>query len=103
MSGSTRRYRARQLHQPDGWLSPGYVEVDERGFVASVAGSVSAGWEDAEVEQLDGFVVPGMVNIHSHVHQRGLSGRSEPGTDSTVEESFWTWRTRMYDFANRLS
>lgn len=103
MSGSRRRYRARHLHQPDGWLSPGYVEVDERGFVASVAGSVPAGWEDAEVEQLDGFVVPGMINVHSHVHQRGLSGRSEPGTDSTVEESFWTWRTRMYDFANRLS
>ncbi len=103
MSGSRQRYRAAHLHQPDGWRSPGYFEVDERGYIASVASGLPAGWDEAGVERLDGFVVPGMVNLHSHAHQRGLSGRSEPGADSTVEESFWTWRTRMYDFANRPS
>ncbi len=103
MSELRRRYRATHLHQPDGWLSPGYVEVDERGFVAGVAGEIPSAWDEAEIERLDGFVLPGMPNVHSHVHQRGLAGRAEPGTDATVEESFWTWRTRMYDYANRLS
>lgn len=103
MRTSSRWFRAAHLHQPDGWLSPGYMAVDDRGDIVSVSRDLPPGVDDADAERLDGFVLPGMPNVHSHVHQRGLSGRSEPGTDSTVEESFWTWRTRMYDFANRLS
>ena len=103
VSGRSGRYRVEHLHQPDGWLSPAYLSVDERGFIDTVSGTQPADWAEPDIERINGFVIPGMLNVHSHVHQRGLAGRVEPPTNTTIEESFWTWRTRMYDFANRPS
>jgi len=103
LSRGERCFRATHLHQPGGWLSPGYLAVDGSGIITAVSGEPIEGRDTGDVEMLDGFVVPGMPNLHSHAHQRGLSGRSEPPTDSTAEESFWTWRERMYAFANRIS
>lgn len=103
MGVTGQRYRAEHLHQPGGWLSPGYVEVDEHGTIIRVEGVMPVEWDANELEVLPGFVIPGMINVHSHAHQRGLAGRAEAGTDATAEESFWTWRSRMYAFANRVS
>lgn len=51
---------------------------------------------------LDGPVIPGMPNCHSHAFQRqmaGLAGLTGPdGADS-----FWSWREAMYKLAGRLS
>lgn len=47
-------------------------------------------------EQIWGDALPGMINVHSHSFQRGLAGRSEYRTSH--RDSFWTWRTTMYDF-----
>lgn len=44
--------------------------------------------------------LPGFVNAHSHAFQRGIRGqthRRAPG-----ENSFWSWRTAMYQAANSL-
>jgi formiminoglutamate deiminase len=51
----------------------------------------------AEATRLDGLVIPGFANAHSHAFQRALRGRaqSERGT-------FWTWRERMYALAEVL-
>lgn len=103
MPGTQRRYRADHLHQPGGWLSPGFMEVDDGGAVSLVEPAMPDTWDAAGVERLTGFVIPGMINVHSHAHQRGLAGRAEAGTDATAEESFWTWRERMYALANRIS
>ena len=56
-----------------------------------------AGVDSAEVERLPGLVVPGFADAHSHIFHRGLRGRTHDGTGT-----FWTWRDRMYDLANRL-
>jgi formimidoylglutamate deiminase len=98
-----QRFHVDHLHQPDGWLSPGYLEIDQQGHIASVSAEQPAAWDGATVERLSGYVIPGMLNVHSHAHQRGLAGRAEVGTSGTVEENFWTWRERMYGFANMLS
>ena len=45
-----------------------------------------------------GFGIPGAANLHSHAFQRALAGRAERG----VEDTFWTWRARMYEFVERL-
>ncbi len=54
--------------------------------------------EDAECPpdsvRLDGFVVPGLANAHSHVFHRVLRGRTH-GARGT----FWSWRSLMYDVA----
>lgn len=103
MNGGAQRFLADHLHQPGGWLSPGYIEVDGDGLIARVEGALPDGWNARELERLPGFVLPGMVNLHSHAHQRGLAGRAEAGAGANAEESFWTWRTRMYALANRVS
>ncbi len=41
-----------------------------------------------------------MPNAHSHVVQRELAGRTERA--GPKGDSFWTWRTAMYDFVERL-
>jgi formiminoglutamate deiminase len=47
--------------------------------------------------RLEGLTLPGLANVHSHAFHRALRGRTqdEPG-------SFWSWRQRMYEVADRL-
>jgi formimidoylglutamate deiminase len=47
-------------------------------------------------------MLPGMVNSHSHAFQRVLRGRTEYRT-SNQQDSFWTWREKMYSAATRLT
>ena len=47
---------------------------------------------------VSGVVMPGLVNAHSHAFHRALRGRTHGGTGD-----FWSWRTPMYEIANRLT
>jgi formimidoylglutamate deiminase len=47
------------------------------------------------------YVIPGMVNCHSHAFQRAFAGFSEQGSNG--QDSFWTWRSVMYQFLSKLS
>ncbi|MGH2557580.1 MAG: formimidoylglutamate deiminase [Thermomicrobiales bacterium] len=96
------RYRAAHLHQPAGWLSPGYLEIDDAGRIIAVESAHPASWSDDEYHDLSGFVLPGMPNLHSHAHQRGIAGRAE-GIPGSTHADFWSWRDRMYAHANALS
>ncbi len=52
----------------------------------------------------DVLVMPGFVNAHSHAFQRCLRGRVEKrGEGAAAHDDFWSWRTAMYDAAQRLS
>ncbi|MFC7330534.1 formimidoylglutamate deiminase [Marinactinospora rubrisoli] len=69
------------------------VEVDG-GRIAAVR---SAAEPPPDAERLPGLTMPGMANAHSHAFHRALRGRTgERGG------SFWTWRERMYQVADRL-
>ena len=96
------RYRVAHLHQPTGWLSPGYLEIEATGTIAVVEASLPAAWSARDLQRLDGYVVPGMVNLHSHAHQRGLAGRAEGIAAAGNRDTFWTWRARMYEFVAGL-
>lgn len=81
-----------------GWLTPGWIEVDGAGAIASVAAGEPA---DGSGERIAGYAVAGMPNLHSHAFQRGFAGLTEragPGDDS-----FWTWREAMYRFVAQLT
>ena len=80
----TKIYEVEHLHQPDGWLSPGYVEVGDDGVILSVSGTRPEG---RPVERLGGFGVPGLSNLHSHAFQRALAGRTEFVTGARAEAS----------------
>jgi formimidoylglutamate deiminase len=94
MSNTTaiQAFTARRLWQQAGWQREAAFAVDDRGYIASAAGG--------SPQFLDGWVLPGMPNLHSHAFQRAMAGLAErrgPGDDS-----FWTWRETMYSFAERI-
>ena len=59
---------------------------------------VGAAPGDAEI--LDGPVLPGMPNLHSHAFQRAMAGSAERRAGSA--DDFWSWREAMYALAARL-
>lgn len=48
-------------------------------------------------EKPESFLIPGMVNLHSHAFQRAMAGMTEIAGEGP--DSFWTWRDVMYRFA----
>ena len=87
------------LHQPEGWLSPGFVEVDATGTIARVSAVRPRDWPK-DTATIRGFAIPGMPNVHSHAFQRAMAGFAEHRGHPT--DTFWTWRETMYSFANAL-
>ena len=94
----TNSYGFHHLLLPDGWRSPGFIDVDDAGNIVALPDGPAPG---TNVGHIAGYAVPGMPNLHSHAFQRAMAGlaeRSGPG-----EDSFWTWRETMYRFVDRLS
>jgi len=83
----------------DGWADDVLLEVDAAGFIAAVTPGVSEPAADAE--PLSGVAIPGMPNLHSHAFQRAMAGLTE--ARGPTEDSFWTWRQRMYAFVERIA
>jgi len=52
-------------------------------------------------EETHNLALPGMPNLHSHSFQRAMAGLAEHRVNFT--ESFWSWRSVMYHFAQRLT
>ena len=93
-------YQVEHIHQPGGWLSPGYLEVGNGGTILSVSADRPEG---QTVQRLAGFGVPGLANLHSHAFQRALAGRTEIVTGARAEDNLWTWRQEMYRMVDRLT
>ena len=53
-----------------------------------------------DATMLDGPVLPGLVDAHSHAFQRAFAGRAE--TRAARDDDFWSWRDRMYAVALRI-
>ncbi len=94
------RLEFEHLHQPDGWLSPAFVEVGANGMIESVGADPTPDW--TADERVRGFTVPGMPNLHSHGFQRALAGRTESRTADADADNLWSWRELMYRFVGRL-
>jgi formiminoglutamate deiminase len=77
---------------PDGPARDVLIEEADGAFT-----TVTAGAEQGEAELLPGIAVPGFANCHSHAFHRALRGRTNTGGGT-----FWTWRERMYELAERL-
>lgn len=91
---------ARHALLPEGWRRDVLLEWGGDGRFLAVTPDAAA---PAGVEQAD-YVLPGMVNLHSHSFQRALSGLTEiAGAGEEHADSFWTWRDLMYRFALRIT
>lgn len=92
-----RSWWAPFAHLPTG-LGRDVLICEEDGVFAALTPGV--GREEAAqggASLLEGVVIPGLANCHSHAFHRALRGRthSDGGT-------FWTWREGMYRVAARL-
>ena len=90
-------YHCPQVLLSDGWARDCRITVDDQGLITGIEKDSSS----AGASRLPGPVIPGMVNVHSHIHQRliaGLTGYRAVGADS-----FWTWREQMYRAVGLLS
>ena len=92
-----RRYLAPSAMLPSGWADDVLIVVDDDGSIASVASDMI----DVTAERLNGPVVPGMPNLHSHAFQRAMAGLTQRA--GPEGDSFWAWRELMYRFLARLT
>jgi formimidoylglutamate deiminase len=95
--GTTASLFARHALLADGWQQDVRIAWDADGTLTAVTpGALQhAGEPDAT------YVLPGMVNLHSHAFQRALGGLTE--TAGEGPDSFWTWRDLMYRFARHIT
>jgi formiminoglutamate deiminase len=78
----------------DGMIEHGVAITIEEDRIALVSTGVEP---PPGAHRLAGLTLPGMANAHSHAFHRALRGRTHGETGS-----FWTWRERMYELADRL-
>lgn len=83
---------------PSGWARDVCVSIDARGDIVEVRSGQSVSGEGIHVS---GCALPGVPNLHSHAHQRAMAGLAEYAGPSA--DSFWSWRTVMYEFVNRMT
>ncbi len=88
---------ARDALLPTGWGRDVVVDIGGDGTIRAVEAALSA---PADAKRVQGALVPGMPNVHSHAFQRALAGLTERGGPSA--DDFWTWRTEMYRFLERI-
>jgi formiminoglutamate deiminase len=81
---------------PDGWARNVRLTV-ANGRIANVELDAKALSGDTRAD----IGLPGMPNLHSHAFQRGMAGLTERRGDGA--DSFWTWRTLMYRFVDRIT
>ncbi|GJL81259.1 MAG: formimidoylglutamate deiminase [marine bacterium B5-7] len=74
----------------DGWHDAVTIAVNSDGWIESVDVD-----NDSPADHLlNGPVIPGIPNIHSHAHQRAMAGLAEKASGN--RDSFWSWREAMY-------
>ncbi len=78
------------------WVHNLRVEIED-GRIAALKSGTEPKPEDTRVDVL----LPALANLHSHAFQRAMAGMTE--TRVAGRESFWTWRTLMYRFLDRLT
>jgi formimidoylglutamate deiminase len=82
---------------PAGWARDVLIEWDAAGALTAVTPAAAPG----AAPRAAGPVLPGMPNLHSHAFQRAFAGLTEFRAEA--QDSFWSWRDRMYRFAARIS
>ena len=92
------RYHFQSAFVAQGWARDVDVQVSDEGIITAMTAATAAATSGAE--RIDGIVVPGMANAHSHAFQRAMAGNTEYSL--SARDSFWTWRRAMYALANRI-
>jgi formiminoglutamate deiminase len=92
---SVRRWHAELAWSPALGLRTDVLIETDGDRLTSVTPDVAAPTEPAI--RLRGLTMPGLANVHSHAFHRALRGITQASRGT-----FWTWRERMYQVADRL-
>lgn len=91
-----------ELWAPRAWVGGGWQEevslFVEDGHWSRVQTGTAPG---PQAQVLDGPVLPGLVNAHSHAFQRAFAGLAE--RRELDQDDFWSWRDGMYRTALRIT
>ncbi|MDQ2147657.1 formimidoylglutamate deiminase [Alcaligenaceae bacterium C4P045] len=83
---------------PTGWARDVLFTWDAHGRYTHIAPNAAC---PPDAIRAAGPVLPGITNLHSHAFQRTFAGLTEYRAEAA--DSFWSWRTLMYGFANAIS
>ena len=90
-----KRYYAPRALVGGAWQEDVCITVDPAGNITEVSKEAQG------AEKLNGPVVPGMANLHSHAFQRAMAGLTQ--TRGSPHDDFWSWRELMYRFVERIT
>jgi formimidoylglutamate deiminase len=100
MGAEATTYAASQAWVDNAWAQDVLLTVGADGRWLGIEANASP---EAlrDVQRLDGPVLPGLVNAHSHAFQRAIAGLTERA--AAGQDDFWRWRDRMYSAALRIT
>jgi len=79
----------------DGWCSNVRLSI-ENGLITRIDKNATPSIDDVRIDTL----LPALANLHSHAFQRAMAGMTE--FRAADQDSFWTWRSLMYQFLEHL-
>jgi formimidoylglutamate deiminase len=92
-------FRFRSVLMKDGWLKDCIIGVDLQGNIVDI--NTPKGNAFGELEIVNGYLLPGFQNAHSHAFQYAMAGMAETHQLGSKDD-FWTWREAMYKCALSL-
>ena len=90
-----RHLHATRALTPTGWMHNVEIGIED-GRISTLRSGCAAG----DHVCLD-TLLPALGNLHSHTFQRAMAGMTE--ARAAGRESFWTWRTLMYQFMDHIT
>ena len=103
MKNEATQFLAPQAWVQGTWAYAVLLEVAADGTWRTVQPNATA-QQQAAATRLQGPVLPGVVNAHSHAFQRAIAGLTERRSNGAgAADDFWSWRDRMYSAANRIT
>jgi formimidoylglutamate deiminase len=100
MNAEGRRFFAPLAWVRGTWARDVLLETDAHGSWSRIEAGTGA-LHHIGATTLEGPVLPGLVDAHSHAFQRAMAGLTERSGGS--DDDFWSWRDRMYRAANRIT
>ena len=95
----TRTIWAESALLAGGWANSVEISINAAGDITDIA--TDQDYSDGDRATT---LLPAIPNVHSHAHQRAMSGLGERAglVGDATQDSFWTWRQIMYHYLERI-
>ncbi len=82
----------------DGWAKNVAIEIGNDGLICAITPDLKEAPVGAQT--INGTLIPGIQNCHSHAFQRAITGLTEQRLNP--QDSFWSWRDTMYRLQGKI-